>query len=131
MATFILIDNIKNQRWKSYAQQIDNRKPDISDPNDVGDAGDRKLSKRELEKLEQKITEYYTANPEIDSLGVEVPVGKSVSEAMTEVHGGALAYLKHKAGELWDYITQNFSKSMQHAGGPASRAIEPLLSQVR
>lgn len=128
MATFIVIDNISNQRWRSFAKQIDNRKPDINDANDVGDAGDGKLSSRELVKLKQKITEYYTANPQFDSLGFEVPVSKSVSEAMTEVHGGAFAYMKHQLGEAWKYITKNFN--IKSAGGPASKAMEPLLSQV-
>lgn len=131
MAGFVQIDNIKNPRWKEFAEEIDGKKPDIKNPNEVGDAGDRRLSDRELKKLEEKIRAYYTSQPKVDELGIQVPVEKSVSDAMIEVHGGALAYLKHKAGEVWDFITQNFNKSMQSVGGPVSNAIAPLLSQVR
>ena len=106
MTNYVQIDNIQNQRWKGFAQKIDGRKPDVNDPNDVGDAGDGKLSQRELKKLEQMITEYYTANPQKDSLGVTIPVQELVSRALKEVFGSTLKYLKYQAEQAFNSLSR-------------------------
>ena len=104
LTNYIQIDRIQNQRWKQYAEKIDGRKPNVNDPNDVGDAGDRQLSEREIKKLENMIKAYYTSNPQTDNLGMQVPVGKSVADAMKEVFGGTVNYLKYQAKQTFKYL---------------------------
>lgn len=109
MTNYVQIISIQNQRWRSYAEKIDNRKPDVNDPNDVGDAGDGKLSQREIEKLRTMITEYYTANPQKDFLGKNVPTQKSVAEALVEVFGSTKKYLKYQAEQTLSSINKFLS----------------------
>lgn len=130
MTNYIQIDSIQNKRWKGYAEKIDGRKPDINNPNDVGDAGDRQLSNREIKKLEQMITEYYTKHPESDNLGIQIPVEKLVSEAMTEVFGGTLKYLKYQAEQTMVFIAKLLPKAGS-LGPTLRRSNLPLLGQAR
>jgi hypothetical protein len=111
MTNYIQIDSIQNQRWKQYAEKIDGRKPNVNDPNDVGDAGDRQLSEREIKKLENMIKAYYTSNPQKDNLGVQVPTGQSVADAMKEVFGGTANYLKYQADQALKYLGKLVSKA--------------------
>ena len=78
MTNYIQIDSIKNNQWKNFANQIDSKAPDTNNPNEVGDYGDKKLSPRELKRLEQMIAEYYNSNPEKNALGENIPTGSLV-----------------------------------------------------
>ena len=109
MTNYIQIDNIQNKLWKKYAEKIDNRKPDVNDPNDVGDAGDLMLSQREIEKLSTMISEYYTANPQKNSFGETVPVQELVTNAIKEIFGSTINYLKYKADVALSSINKFFS----------------------
>ena len=117
MTNYINIENLPDVKYKNckfklkdFANQVDARDPNVNDPNDVGDANDHKLSQREIAKVERLLTEYFTQNPEKDDLGMTVPVGKSVLDAIkTMFDSCGASYFKYQLDQAARYVKKMFS----------------------
>ena len=109
MTNYINIENLaEGSKYRKLADMVDKRKADPSNPKDVGDANDNRLSEREIARIEKLLAEEFRQKPQKDIFGNNIPISKRVSDAIQEMFDLSGANYKQFQWDIAKKSVKNF-----------------------